>query len=102
MIKKIKHKSAGYILKPGSFTYMNRAMKYRSLTIQAIKNGNEYASEHYASLCACNARKAISIETRMLRHARCLKVRTFDIDLGFKYYYLSRARFQGQFRPEPL
>lgn len=102
-IAKVHFKTAGKVIKPGVFTYNNRAMKYRSLTIKVIKLGNEFAAYHYASLCASNARKAYAIETRMLRHGSSHIIRTLDASGAYTYNRLtSSARVDGKFIPQPL
>src|SRR3954471_1922274 len=103
VIKKIHFKTAGKVIKLGTFTYNNRAMRYRSLAIKAIKNGNEYAAYYYTSLCASNARKSLAIETRMLRHTSSLIIRTVDSSGAFLYNrIISSERLSGKFIPQPL
>lgn len=103
VIKKVHFKTAGKVIKPGSFTYMNRAMKYRALMLKVIKSGNSHAAYHYASLCASNARMALAIETRMLRHTPSLIIRTLDANGAFLYNRLtSRVKVAGKFIPQPL
>lgn len=103
VIKKVQVKTAGKVIKAGSFTYNNRAMRYRSLAIKAIKNGNEHAAYYYTSLCATNAKMSLAIETRMLRHTASLIIRTLDAQGGFLYNRLiSCERVDGKFIPQPL
>lgn len=103
VIKKVQVKTAGKVIKLGTFAYNNRAMKYRALAIKAIKNGNEHAAYYYTSLCASNARKSLAIEARMLRHTASLVIRTLDEHGAFIYNRLiSRVKVEGKFIPQPL